>query len=1044
MKHNRLYAFCCALAFAAGMVGCVADPTLDPLPDGSSTLSATVEFRPLVPTLDASTRTAGDKIKAIESLCVLLYDAQGNLVERYPLTETSDANPAPGYYKLSDEERNPGDGYPAADETDADQPIAEARTPRAAFTLPGTVPYGDYYLYAVANMGDLSDRTEAIATVEGLRSIRLTWQTDVSRDNQMFGFFTPADEVLKQAPLLRIATPATRLHAWLRRAASKVTIAYDGSELEEGVFVYLKSVRIVDIPKTCALGDTNTPTDKSQLTEGEQIVYVSGEDYNDSWPARITKGRPIYPRPDDEYDADKEKEYLARAHSETADALFFYENMQGEGKDKRQDADKDGSLDVPGNKYEGDEGYKDDVPYGTYIEVKAFYRSINLDRLSSGEITYRFMLGKNETTDYNAERNHHYKLTLRFKRFANDVDWHIDYTEEDPGMLIPSPFYISYLYNHTMQMPLKINTAGREIVSLRAEIVENGWAPTGAPKNEYYSPADLPVEKPFNGFLSLRRTEHTVIPSPGGTTDKVALETANKAYYYDNYRHLRNYLTSEGSHNIDAVDPDQNVALGEEGDGRYRVTIDRETKSSTFQIPLYTRAKQLIIKTGFTGNNPYEAYPRTAKVKFVAKLRDAEGAEIKLEDVATIIQVPRIVNPKGVWRKHDSTTPFHVVLKRLPQENADRFETFTSEGSWKAYVVRGDRSTIHLAQDTVRGRTDTPIDFNIYFEGCQADESKCAVIRVEYHNCSCYHLIFARQGSASIALVPGGTRWRTSNMRTATTEAACPTEEGSLFRFANWDDPIDATNNVYDGFKDNSETELLIAGTTTKKKWSDIPSGNNMAAFSDPTVDGRKLRVATFRDFEELYQADDIEQGYGVLYGDDATETLSAVDEVYGHSYTTHGGSDGSGKGYGMRGTFVYNKSEKDPVYGGRNLFFPIGASGYGQRKNKDGYANGTAVVKYAGIANVISDIYRPLFYDLYRRPGAIYWLKELVDVTGRAEDDYQRALGWDFNYFSFDFNLISAGNIINNGAWAPVGQPSNPGDPNTSNACFVRCVEID
>ena len=134
--------------------------------------------------------------------------------------------------------------------------------------------------------------------------------------------------------------------------------------------------------------------------------------------------------------------------------------MQGEGKDKRQDSDDDHKLDAPGNKEEGDAGYKDDKPYGSYIEVKAYYRSINADRIGSGEITYRFMLGKDVKTDYDAERNHHYKLTLKFNRFANDVDWHIDYTEEDPGMLIPSPFYISYLYNHTMLMPLKINTAG--------------------------------------------------------------------------------------------------------------------------------------------------------------------------------------------------------------------------------------------------------------------------------------------------------------------------------------------------------------------------------------------------------------------------------------------------------------------------------------------------------------------------------------------------------------------------------------------------------
>ena len=67
---------------------------------------------------------------------------------------------------------------------------------------------------------------------------------------------------------------------------------------------------------------------------------------------------------------------------------------------------------------------KDDVPYGTYIEVDAYYVSINPEKVGSGSIKYRFMLGKDVETDYNAERNYHYKLTLVLKNFANDADWH--------------------------------------------------------------------------------------------------------------------------------------------------------------------------------------------------------------------------------------------------------------------------------------------------------------------------------------------------------------------------------------------------------------------------------------------------------------------------------------------------------------------------------------------------------------------------------------------------------------------------------------------
>ena len=98
--------------------------------------------------------------------------------------------------------------------------------------------------------------------------------------------------------------------------------------------------------------------------------------------------------------------------------------------DKRQDANGDGQLDYPG--LPGDDTYrlKDDVPYGSYIEVDAIYRSENLGKPGVGIIKYRFMLGQNVEKDYNATRNCHYKLTLKFKGYGNDVDWHIEYKQQ--------------------------------------------------------------------------------------------------------------------------------------------------------------------------------------------------------------------------------------------------------------------------------------------------------------------------------------------------------------------------------------------------------------------------------------------------------------------------------------------------------------------------------------------------------------------------------------------------------------------------------------
>ncbi len=1000
MKRNIIYSLLCMLFL--GVIGCEDDFPYagGEIGEGESTINADIEFEPLTPALADKTRTAGNVIKSINSLCILLYDSEGTLVNKYPLAE--------GEYSVTEADRNS---------------TTEKKTPHATFKL--TIPYGRYYIYAVANMGNLDAYSSEIETMEGLKKIPLTWKAGdkIAENNQMFGHFNLSNEINRKASLLTINKRNLSLHSWIRRAASKVTVSYDGTALEEGVFIYLKSVQIKDIPSTCLLGDTNTVKDVKQLIkDGETITYVAdGTPYDEFYQARITKGRPYYPY-NDKYELSED------AHSETANSLFFYENMQGEGKDKTQVKEYLGDKQI----------HKDGMECGSYIEVHAYYRSIHPDRVGSGDIIYRFMLGKNITTDYNAERNYHYKLTLKFNRFANDADWHIVYEEEIPGIQVPKPYFISYLYNHCMMMPVKVNLGSySKIKRLRADIDTNAWAPHDASNLDYFREYDPETAEGkannaplnlWNGFLSLRKTKTTVIPFPddGNVSDA---NQVNKRYYEDHHRGDRVYYE-----NGSLIDPNSTE------DGEF--TMKRDGNICTFNVPMYTRAKQLIIKTGYTGNNPYGAYRRRAVVKFTAVLEDESGDTLTIKENADILQVRHVVNPKGIWRKAGNNKSFHVVLKYLPREEATTFQTFTSEGEWRAYVIRGDKGFVTLdGRDTVKGSTGTPVDFNINFQGfTPANGSRCAIIRVDYHNYTCNHLIFVRQGDAPMELVAGGAKWHARNMRTATEEASCPVEEGSMFRFGNWNQPIDATNSANDkspwtnvtesDFKDHANTRFKIAGTTDSVLWSSITSSNYNGEFTDPTVNGKVIRVASYDDYNLLWSTGDIEQGYGVMYGDDATETLSDINEVYGHRYDKHGDATHAGAGYGMRGVFVYNKSETAP-YGGRNLFFPIGASGYGRRRNSE--EKGTAVLRYGGRTAPISKTDpeeklkdRPIFYDLYMRPGAIYWLNKRVD-NGRQEE----TIAWDFNYFSFDFNLITASNVF-----------TKVKNANTSDACFIRCVE--
>lgn len=998
--------------------------------EGNASISATLDFKPMSSAL-SQTRAAGNALKEIKSLHILLYNEKGELQQSWTQQDLRN-------YNVTFENRANADAENGH--------TAETTTARATFTLPGEIAFGKYYMYAVANIPDLlKDYVTNIETVDSLKSIPLTWDNtkneetgeyNVVNNGQMLGCFTNSTLSNNSSDeSLVINSKNVKLHAWLRRAASKVTIAYDGSALKEGVFIYLQSVQIKDIPSQCYLGKENNvgkegytlevPKNGPDMIDGEIITYHEGDKAEDfeygegCADHRVTVGSPHF-----------------GSHDETAPALYFYENMQGAGDnmpDKRQDANNNGELDFPGLPDDATYRLKDDVPYGTYIEVHAHYISNNSERLGNGHIIYRFMLGQNVINDYNAKRNCHYKLTLKFKNFANEADWHIEYEEPEPGVMTPEPYYISYLYNHSMMYPIKVNTGGRKIEYIKAKILENNWAPYNASSEIYYTGAPNGVAAPWNGFLSLHKTTETVLYEN--------IIGSNEQYYKKvpkrGEREYKDFVLPEG------ITSKEFTTENSEPDDKYRVE-KHPTEANTYNIyiPMYTRAKQMISTTGYTGNNPYVAYQRKARVKITTKL---EGLDKIFENEVPIYQVRRVVNPKGIYRSLKNNKSFHVVLKRLPRENDQMFITFQSEGMWKAYVVKEtngkgitlsvtDPMTTELKDDpeygkAIYGKTGSVIDFNVNFEQSSDNplENRYAIIRVEYHNYTCQHLIFVRQGDKPDDLVAGGVKWYAMNMKTASELASNPLDEGSLFKFGNWSQPIDALSNknpfepwinVTPGdFKVYPEDGLTNAATRGKMGWTDITQSNTTNGFGNPQM--ANARVATGKDFWELRNSY-IEQGYGVLYGDDATETADDIVEVYGYDY------EHNKSGRGMRGCFAYNRDT------GKNLFFPIGASGYGHRKQSYTGTWGdpetlNGVLRYAAGRTQLypSPVERPLFYDIYKRPGGIYWLNAEIPQNYFTPTDGV-SLGWDINYFSFDFNFISKGNLIKSGG---------------SNACFVRCV---
>lgn len=388
-------------AVAVTLVGCTDDliETVE-IPDAEVEIRGEVIYKPLVPT-EVKTRAnteapEGTKYTGIKSLYVFFFDSKGEVIKEY----SGDVN-----------------FTPAPSEGSTHEHVTFTKRVRAGY----------YYVYAIANIPDTQkSELTAVTSIEGLRNFKLVWDNAIENDLEMFGVFkhddntetpaTPGNEDFEEDVLLTI-NKSLHLHSWVRRAVSKVTVDFDGTNLKDGVTVYIKNATLKDVASGAFLGAKSVVgTNEFTLAQSDySITYGTGEDRND-WPT-VTKTNKFSPK--DVW----EDTGVDSFHDDKAKALPCYENMQGEpeGKSKLQDSNGDGII---------DSDTKDGVANGTYLEVEGYYVANRSEYKSEGKIVYRFMLGNDAVKNFDLVRNHHYKITMRFKGYGNDVDWHIEYAEK--------------------------------------------------------------------------------------------------------------------------------------------------------------------------------------------------------------------------------------------------------------------------------------------------------------------------------------------------------------------------------------------------------------------------------------------------------------------------------------------------------------------------------------------------------------------------------------------------------------------------------------
>lgn len=986
---HRILSYLIFAIFVFASVSCEDDfgREQNSIPDGATTMSFEITY----PQFEATQvgRADGSALNVINSVWIVAYTTDGKFY---------------GKYEISKFDEKTGE--------------------RARFKF--TIENGLYRLYAVVNYNLAAVNDTDIDTIDKLKNLQLEWvagsdetdMTNVAKNAEMFGYFingTPDNKYPEsegENTIVTVRPGSTQLYAKVRRAASKVTIAFNTTKLRENIFIYLKSVSIVDAPKHCLLGNTNTVTTKDFV---KQTIYFNGAKANDkgieayqNWPM-ISRGDSIYGLYTDEKGKAEAgmtvEDRRKREHSIEARAIYFYENCQPQGElgtksEKSQVVEnaEDKSLPTyPEGIDSSTEAWKDARPYGTYIEVKAYYENINTDHPSKGDITYRFMLGKDTKIDYNAERNYHYQITMAFLGNANEIDFHIDYDEENkPGVYAPDVM-IPYYYNQESSSTLRATPKpGYEMTSVEAYIINNEWRPTQYVGENgisgIYNETSWNMQQNYEnsytklnvvsgtykkdheecapncefGYLSLYRvTESTVITNGGAYQTDLSTKNIRDRYYNAELSDKTTHVSLGKRIFKDGI-PTENgsITTTDVVSGDYTITRSAYTTTGAFEyickFPVFTRAKTIGTWEVYSGANPYHTNSRLARILYVVNYRKIDDHSDTYTDKAycNLYQTRRIDNPRAIYRRHDNLTPFQVTLMR--QDGTDQlssgFSPVTSRGTWSATIEKDPHGIVRLSANgqvatgegnSIKGQTNSEITFT-YTPNKAAPENASygAIILVRYHNETCTHYILVRQGYGPTELKEGGPKWSTFNVYDYQHLTKNPLSIGALFRrYTYMTYPILEYTDGNFGYGQNpgsaAKFKLGAPNKDNPKTWDDILAYGE----DDGKVDAF-TGIEIYNSAEtklEPYRLPEVNDLPGIGISTSGTDIDSDVNYGFGIAY-----GDGATRTLATADAYGFTDpenmgadSEKGTrcvvaynVKTGNNLIFPFGVTGHGRRKS--------------------------------------------------------------------------------------------------------------
>lgn len=320
------------------------------------------------------------------------------------------------------------------------------------------IPLKTCQFHAVANWDKAITTNEDNDLVANLYNLKAkTKSTTINNNdhavpsgNVMYG------EIIKEESVADPANPAEvtrKVTIGLKRLAAMITLKMDGSQLKKGVVISLTDVTLRNVPSQCTIGPGNEAKDFSTdiSAYGDRLDGSGGKLVGDETFKMGGFGKEYgyltsigghYPMNDDGTVTD--------FRDDTVQPLFLFENMKGTAPEPTDETMKRPEYVAMGETdakiIAGEIAKYNEKGLCSYIEVNATYTQFELDAnanilpniVQRGTATWRFFLGKNETTDFNVERNTNYQLTLTLSDTGiseEESSWRVDTELKKPDVI---------------------------------------------------------------------------------------------------------------------------------------------------------------------------------------------------------------------------------------------------------------------------------------------------------------------------------------------------------------------------------------------------------------------------------------------------------------------------------------------------------------------------------------------------------------------------------------------------------------------------------